>query len=94
MPRRIERKHDHVAVVTMNTNKVNAQNPAFFGDLHAAIGARIVHYEFTLAAEAADNIDFPVHLGHRDLSAGGGHWGRRSNGQCFGRRPANRAGHR
>src|SRR5262245_41694996 len=75
MPRRIERKHDHVAVVTMNTNKVNAQNPAFFGDLHAAIGARIVHFEFTLAAEAADNIDFPVHLGHRDLSAGGGHWG-------------------
>ena len=32
----IERKHDHVAVVTMNTNKVNAQNPAFFDDLHAA----------------------------------------------------------
>jgi enoyl-CoA hydratase len=36
MPWTIERKHDHVAVVTMNTNKVNAQNPAFFGDLHAA----------------------------------------------------------
>jgi len=32
----IERKHDHVAVVTMNTNKVNAQNPAFFDDLQAA----------------------------------------------------------
>jgi enoyl-CoA hydratase len=32
----IERKHEHVVVVTMNTNKVNAQNPAFFGDLHAA----------------------------------------------------------
>src|SRR5215467_13471385 len=32
----IERRHDHVAVVTMNTNKVNAQNPAFFADLHAA----------------------------------------------------------
>ena len=32
----IERKHDHVAVVTMNTNKVNAQNPTFFDDLHAA----------------------------------------------------------
>jgi enoyl-CoA hydratase len=32
----IERKHDHVVVVTMTTNKVNAQNPAFFGDLHAA----------------------------------------------------------
>jgi enoyl-CoA hydratase len=32
----IERKHDHVVVVTMNTNKVNAQNPAFFDDLHAA----------------------------------------------------------
>ena len=36
MPWTIERKHDHVAVVTMNTNKVNAQNPAFFSDLHAA----------------------------------------------------------
>ena len=32
----IERKHDHVAVVTMNTNRVNAQNPAFFDDLQAA----------------------------------------------------------
>jgi enoyl-CoA hydratase len=32
----IEQKHDHVVVVTMNTNKVNAQNPAFFDDLHAA----------------------------------------------------------
>ena len=30
MPWTIERKHDHVAVVTMNTNKPNAQNPAFF----------------------------------------------------------------
>ncbi|MGY8666020.1 enoyl-CoA hydratase/isomerase family protein [Bradyrhizobium sp. UFLA05-109] len=36
MPWAIERKHDHVVVVTMNTNKVNAQNPAFFDDLHAA----------------------------------------------------------
>lgn len=36
MPWTIERKHDHVAVVTMNTNKVNAQNPAFFDDLHGA----------------------------------------------------------
>jgi enoyl-CoA hydratase len=36
MPWTIERKHDHVAVATMNTNKVNAQNPAFFDDLHAA----------------------------------------------------------
>jgi Enoyl-CoA hydratase/isomerase len=36
MPWTIERKHPHVAVVTMNTNKVNAQNPAFFADLHAA----------------------------------------------------------
>jgi enoyl-CoA hydratase len=34
MPWIIERKHDHVAVVTMNTNKVNAQNPTFFDDLH------------------------------------------------------------
>jgi enoyl-CoA hydratase len=36
MPWTIERRHDHVAVVTMNTNKVNAQNPAFFDDLHGA----------------------------------------------------------
>jgi enoyl-CoA hydratase len=36
MPWTIERTHDHVALVTMNTNKVNAQNPAFFADLHAA----------------------------------------------------------
>ena len=36
MPWIIERRHDHVALVTMNTNKVNAQNPAFFADLHAA----------------------------------------------------------
>ncbi|HJQ60189.1 MAG TPA: enoyl-CoA hydratase/isomerase family protein [Vineibacter sp.] len=36
MPWTIERRHDHVAVVTMNTNKVNAQNPTFFADLHAA----------------------------------------------------------
>ena len=36
MPWTIERRHDHVAVVTMNTNKVNAQNPAFFDDLHTA----------------------------------------------------------
>lgn len=32
----IERKHDHVVVVTMNTNKANAQNAAFFADLHTA----------------------------------------------------------
>jgi enoyl-CoA hydratase len=36
MPWTIERRHDHVAVVTMNTNKVNAQNPTFFDDLHTA----------------------------------------------------------
>ena len=36
MPWTIERRHDHVALVTMNTNKINAQNPAFFADLHAA----------------------------------------------------------
>jgi enoyl-CoA hydratase/carnithine racemase len=35
MPWTIERRYDHVALVTMNTNKVNAQNPAFFADLHA-----------------------------------------------------------
>ena len=35
MPWEIERKHDHVVVVKMNSNKVNAQNPAFFTDLHA-----------------------------------------------------------
>ena len=36
MPWEIERKHDHVVVVKMNSNKVNAQNPAFFADLHSA----------------------------------------------------------
>jgi enoyl-CoA hydratase len=36
MPWTIERTHNQVAVVTMNTNKVNAQDPAFFADLHAA----------------------------------------------------------
>jgi enoyl-CoA hydratase len=36
MPWTIVRQHPHVAVVTMNSNKVNAQNPAFFADLHAA----------------------------------------------------------
>ncbi len=36
MPWTIERRQAHVAVVTMSTNKVNAQNPAFFADLHAA----------------------------------------------------------
>src|SRR5262249_38730380 len=40
-----------------------------------AVGARIIHFEFALATEAADNIDFPAHLGHRHLGAGGGHWG-------------------
>jgi enoyl-CoA hydratase/carnithine racemase len=32
----IERRNEHVALVTMNTNKANAQNPTFFGDLHRA----------------------------------------------------------
>src|SRR5262245_21832867 len=40
-----------------------------------AIGGRIVDFEFALAAEAADDVDFPAHLGHRHLGAGGGHWG-------------------
>jgi enoyl-CoA hydratase len=41
----IERKHDHVVVVTMNTNKVNAQNPAFFDDLHAAFDRLETEFE-------------------------------------------------
>src|SRR4029453_18644402 len=32
----IERRNQHVALVTMNTNKANAQNPTFFEDLHRA----------------------------------------------------------
>src|SRR5215475_6620755 len=36
---------------------------------------RIIHFEFALATEAADNVDFTAHLGHRHLGAGGGHWG-------------------
>jgi hypothetical protein len=35
----------------------------------------VVDFEFALAAEAADNIDFPAHLGHRDLGAGRRHRG-------------------
>ena len=45
MPWTIERKHDHVAVVTMNTNKVNAQNPAFFNDLHDAFNRLETDFE-------------------------------------------------
>ena len=33
----IERRTQHVALVTMNTNKANAQNPTFFEDLHRAL---------------------------------------------------------
>ena len=40
-----------------------------------AVPGRIVHFEFALAAEPADNVDFLAHLGHRHLGAGGGHWG-------------------
>ena len=32
----IERRSDHIALVTMTTNKANAQNPTFFADLHRA----------------------------------------------------------
>ena len=32
----IERRAGHVALVTMRTNKANAQNPTFFDDLHRA----------------------------------------------------------
>jgi enoyl-CoA hydratase len=32
----IERRAEHVVLVTMTTNKVNAQNPTFFADLHRA----------------------------------------------------------
>ena len=36
MPWTIQRKHDHVVVVTMNGDSANVQNPAFFDDLHRA----------------------------------------------------------
>jgi len=45
MPWKIERKHEHVVVVTMNTNKVNAQNPAFFADLHTAFDRLETEFE-------------------------------------------------
>jgi enoyl-CoA hydratase len=32
----VERRGDNIALVTMNTNKANAQNPTFFDDLHRA----------------------------------------------------------
>jgi hypothetical protein len=43
-----------------------------------AIGRRIADFEFALAADSADNVDFPAHLNHRHLGTGGGHW--RANG--------------
>jgi len=36
----IERRNQHVALVTMNTNKANAQNPTFFDDLHQGACSR------------------------------------------------------
>ena len=45
MPWTIERQHPHVAVVTMNTNKVNAQNPsarAMSGALFGSVGTTLV----------------------------------------------------
>jgi hypothetical protein len=39
-----------------------------------AVGSRIVDLEFPLAAEPADHVDFPTHLGHRHVSADRGHW--------------------
>lgn len=45
MPWTIERKGDHVAVVTMTTNKVNAQGPAFFADLHQAFDRLEAEFE-------------------------------------------------
>src|SRR6266550_3127223 len=32
----IERREEHTGLVTMTTNKANAQNPTFFADLHRA----------------------------------------------------------
>lgn len=54
MPWTIERKHDHVAVVTMNTNKVNAQNPPFFDDLHAAFDRLEAELDFCAAVLTGD----------------------------------------
>jgi enoyl-CoA hydratase len=68
MPWTIERKHDHVALVTMNTNKVNAQNPAFFGDLHAAfdrLEAELSHCAVVLTGTGAvfsAGLDFDHHF--------------------------------
>ena len=66
MPWTIGRKHDHVAVVTMKTNKVNAQNPAFFGDLHAAFdrleaSSATVQW-FTGGAVFSAGLDFDHHF--------------------------------
>ena len=68
MPWTIERKHPHVAVVTMNTNKVNAQNPAFFADLYAAFDR--LEFEFAdcavvltgLGAVFTAGLDFDHHF--------------------------------
>jgi len=40
-----------------------------------AIDGRVVDFEFALTAETIDHVDFPAHLGRRDLGAGGRHRG-------------------
>jgi enoyl-CoA hydratase len=62
MPWTIERKHDHVAVVTMNTNKVNAQNPAFFDDLHATFDRLEVEFSDCAAVLTGSGFTFSAGL--------------------------------
>ena len=54
---KIERR-DRVAVVTMNTNKVNAQNHEFFADLHEAFDT--LERDHTRLAGGADRPGRPV----------------------------------
>ena len=61
----IERKHSHVAVVTMNTNKVNAQNPAFFADLHAAFDRLEAEFSDCAVVLTGTGAVFTAGLPHR-----------------------------
>jgi enoyl-CoA hydratase len=64
MPWNIERRHHHVAaVLTMNTNKVNAQNPAFFADLHTAFDR--LDKEFSDCAVVLTGTGCRIHGGPR-----------------------------
>jgi hypothetical protein len=78
----IDRKHDHFAVVTMNTNKVNAQNAAFFGGRARAL-ALSLSMDLTDAAAKGRASQIRIWVAKSTLS-----WG--CKGGCGAARPGTR----